>query len=1004
MFLLAKSYAAQCALPISSVNISRVSHHGSHSILRLVVVLSLIAGVELAHTQVLPFHILSVDDGLLQSTVYCVFQDSQGFLWIGTQDGVSRYDGYSFTNFTTDHGLVNNRVLCIEEDQDGFLWFGTAGGVSQFLGDRFELPDIPGDLQVGNVHAINFDADRTIWLGTQHGLARVRPHDSTGQRGMHSHIRGDVYALYRDKKGTLWAGLGSGVAAVTDGSVKTYGAESGLPAIPIKCFAEDANGNLYLGTEGKGTYRKEGDAFSSYARTSQEESMEVYALCFDDEGQLWVGSYGDGVVRHSEGVSSMYSTPNGLPSKVVRSIIQDREGNMWFGTYAGIARLGTDDIQAYTTAQGLSHNTVMAIEEDGEGGLVFGTYGGGVSILSRGRFRTLDISSGLPHNTVRAILRDRRGALWFGTHKGLAHLSGRNIKVYDKRHGIAGEVVLALHEDNAGRIWIGTFDRGASVLNGRNIENYDTSNGLLSNRVRTIGQDSMGNIWLGTEAGLSRFDGTGFTHFTKEDGLANNTIRSITIRRDGSLWAATDGGGISVFRDGSFTNYNTKDGLVNNVCFFSLEDDHGDMWIGTNKGISRFDGTSFRTYSVKDGLVSNEMNSGAALKDHLGNLWFGSSGGVTKIHPASVSVQRSPTPVYITRLVVFNREVSFSPSLRLEHSQNSPEFHFVGIFLSASHALEYRYKLEDVDDDWRTTTHTSAFYASVPPGSYVFSVNARSFGGEWSPQPATLAFEILPPLWGTWWFRLMAAVAGLLGIGLVVLRRMNTAREQQQVQHEFSRRLIESQEVERKRIASGLHDSLGQNLLVLKNILDQSATNNELKTDVRKELKELSELAQLSLNEVREISFDLHPHVLDRLGLQRAIETMVEKLNSSFPVVVTARFEGPSFKLGNQLEIGIYRIAQEALSNVVKHSEARTASVMINARNGVLELKVVDDGRGFDAPAHLARPPGRWSLGLVNIAERVRLLNGTYSINSRTGEGTTLTVHIPLNSHPASSK
>lgn len=214
----------------------------------------------------------------------------------------------------------------------------------------------------------------------------------------------------------------------------------------------------------------------------------------------------------------------------------------------------------------------------------------------------------------------------------------------------------------------------------------------------------------------------------------------------------------------------------------------------------------------------------------------------------------------------------------------------------------------------------------------------------------------------------------------------------------------QSQEVERKRIASGLHDSLGQNLLVLKNILDQSATNNELKTDVRKELKELSELAQLSLNEVREISFDLHPHVLDRLGLQRAIETMVEKLNSSFPVVVTARFEGPSFKLGNQLEIGIYRIAQEALSNVVKHSEARTASVMINARNGVLELKVVDDGRGFDAPAHLARPPGRWSLGLVNIAERVRLLNGTYSINSRTGEGTTLTVHIPLNSHPASSK
>lgn len=943
-----------------------------------------------AGAQVLPFHTYSVNDGLLQSTVYSVFQNSKGFLWIGTQDGVSKFDGYSFTNYTTDEGLVNNRVLCIAEDNVGAMWFGTASGVSRFSNGRFETFGAARGIPDGIVYSILSGPDGTLWMGTKGGLIRIQS-DSVAKI-----VDGaEIFSVFKDKAGTLYLGGNGEVIELRDGKVQRFSTESGLPASPVKCFAESRDGTLLLGTEGNGVYRKEAGKFSPVGSSVAERKMEVYSLHVDDEGGIWVGTYGAGVVKYLEGSSSSYSLENGLPSNVVRSIIQDREGNMWFGTYAGIARLGSEKIQAYTAAVGLPNNIVMAIAEGPGGSIWFGTYGGGVGKLTSGRFQTFTVS--MPHNTIRAVLSDRNGILWFGTHKGVARLAGNTVKVYDKRHGLPSDVILSLLEDKQGRIWMGTFDGGVSILDGDKVEVLDTRHGLLSNRVRSVVVDADGNIWLGTDGGLSRYDGKEFAHFTTHDGLANNTIRSVTVHSDGSIWCATDGGGVSVYRNGSFVNYTTKEGLANNVCFFALEDFHGNMWIGTNKGISRFDGTSFRTYSVKDGLISNEMNSGAALRDRSGHLWFGSSHGAIRIDPNTPDTQENPPPTYITRMRVFDHDVPVQSGLQLSYKQNLLEFDFVAIYLSAPHAVEYHYRLEGMDEEWRTTTQRSIPYGSVPPGKYRFAVTARTRGGDWNPEPATLEFTILPPFWGTWWFRLVAVGCTMLVVGLVIRRRVLNARKELGHRQEFSRRLIESQEAERKRIAAGLHDSLGQNLLVLKNMLQQSAENRELNQDGREELSSLSALAQQSLNEVREISFDLHPHVLDRLGLQKAIETMVEKMSSGFPTLITAQFDGLPLRLDSQLEIGLYRIVQEALSNVVKHSGAKTASVQLRKISDTLELVVTDNGGGFNANEYLSRPPEQWSLGLVSIAERVRLLGGTYSISSRPGSGTTLSILIPMN-------
>lgn len=956
---------------------------------------SLLLGIALcllcatAETQVLPFHIYSVNDGLLQSTVYCVFQDSKGYLWVGTQDGVSMFDGYSFTNFTTDEGLINNRVLCIAEDRHGAIWFGTANGVSRFSNGTFASFGAGQGFPGGIVFSILANQDGDLWVGTERGLVIVRA-DSV----IETMPEGDVFSVFQEKSGAVWLGRSGEVIEVTGGKVRRRGLEAGVPPSAIKCFTQDRSGRLYLGSEGHGVFMRVGENFVSIGRTPSESNLEIYTLHADDAGVVWAGTYGSGIVRYTGGSSTFYSLDNGLPSKVVRSIIQDREGNMWFGTYAGIARLGSENIQAYTTALGLSNNIVMAIAEGPDGEIWFGTYGGGASKLAKGEFQTLDASSGLPHSTIRAMLRDRQGRLWFGTHKGVARWSGRSVTVLNKRHGLSSDVILSLLEDRRGRIWMGTFDGGVCILDGGTINVYGTRDGLLSNRIRSIGEDQDGNIWLGTDGGLTRFDGNAFNHFTTHNGLANNTVRALAVHSDGSVWCATDGGGISVFRDGSFTNYTTKEGLANNVCFFALEDSRGNMWIGTNKGISRFDGRSFRTYSVKDGLVSNEMNSGAALRDRGGHLWFGSSHGAIRIDPHERERNLPPPPTYITRLRVFEKDVPLRSNVQLSHKQNLLEFEFLAIHLRAPHAVEYRYMLEGIDDEWRTTTQRTIPYASVQPGEYRFAVTARHQDGDWNPDHATFSFTVLPPFWGTWWFRLLATACAVAVVGLVLRKRAQNARNEQERRQEFSRRLIESQEEERKRIASGLHDSLGQNLLVLKNMLQQ-ATENQT-PHLREELHQLSELAQQSLDEVREISFDLHPHVLDRLGLRRAIETMVEKMTSGFPTTISANFDGLPDRLDHQYEIGMYRIVQEGLSNVVKHSASKNASVRISRNAAGLELEIRDDGRGFDAATYLARPPEHWSLGLVNIAERVRLLGGTYVLASKPGAGTVLTVHIPL--------
>jgi len=943
-----------------------------------------IVGATFALSQTFPLTTYTVNDGLLQSTIYCVYQDSKGFLWVGTQDGVSKFDGVEFTHYTTDNGLVNNRVLSIAEDHKGRIWFGTAGGASRLHGG--ELVAVTTD----PVFSLLAD-DSLLWIGTAVGL-KLYSNDSLTSPPSTRDLK-KVYSLYTDRAGALWCGLDSGVAVLQNGTLKGYSAPEGLPLKSIKSIIENVDGTIILGSEGAGAFILVENRFTQLAGT---DSLQIYALCRDSKGRIWIGTFGDGVVRISDEGIARYSTENGFPERVVRSIIEDREGNMWFGTYGGIVRMDNRDILTYTTMHGLAHNVVMAIAEDAQGAMWFGTYGGGASVLHNGVFRTFSDTNGLPSNSVRALLRDSQDAMWLGTHDGLVRFSDGQFTVMRRREGLSSSIILSLLEDRSGNLWIGTFDGGVNRFANGAVHSFTTDDGLVGNRVRAITEDSSGALWFGTDDGVSTFDGTTFTNFTQKNGFVPNSVRAMASLHDGSVLFATDGGGVGKFHDRTFTFLTKRDGLSNDVCYFALHDDESNLWIGTNKGINRYDGQQFRVYTVHDGLPSNETNSNAAFKDSRGMLWFGTVNGVVRWSPHVYEENSVPPPIYVARFRVLDRDTNVYAGLQLEHDQNRLEFAFTGICLTAPQQVVYRYMLEGIEKTWLTTTQRSVLYTTVPAGEYTFKVQARNNSGVWSTKPAEIRFTILSPFWSTWWFRTFS-VCFVVVLGVLLYRkRLQTLNKEKRIQEQMSNRLIELQESERKRIAAGLHDSLGQNLLVLKNALQHSFAGQNIDPEFQKELTSLADLAQQSLNEVREISFDLHPHVLDRLGLRKAIETIVDKIRQTSSVVITAEFHRMPDRIPSQLEINIYRVAQEALSNIVKHSAATAARIRLASADGALQLQMSDNGKGFDVQSFLSRPPDQWSLGLLNIAERVRLLQGTYTISSTPGSGTSLTVQVPL--------
>jgi len=959
------------------------------------------------------FDFWTTDNGLPQNSVYAITQTRDGYIWLTTLDGLVRYDGVRFTIFDKSNtkGITSNRFTSLYEDRDGALWAGLEdGGLTRYQHGAFTTFTTADGLPDNWVREIQGEPDGGVLIFTQGGVCRFNNgrFTPTPERGGLNQLRVKV-----SPSGARWTWDKEGLRRQRADRLTTYP----IPLIITGDFAaalyEDRQGALWAAASPAKVFRVKESVVTSYTeRDGLPPGAGFWAMCEDRQGNLWLGTGGSGLARFKDGRFTVYTTAHGLSSNVIRAVFEDREGTIWIGTGdGGLNRLSRQFITAYSTKDGLAANNVYPIYEDHAGDIWIGT-ARGLSRFSAGVF-TNYLSEIGPHplRNVQTIGEDRAGRLWVGNYGGVGRLKNGSVI---RQPELAGNYAFrAVHQDRRGDLWFAT-ERGVLKYAGGAVTAYTTKDGLPSNDARLIHEDRQGRLWFGFYGGLARFESGRFVVFTTKDGLASDHIRALHEDRDGALWIGTYDGGLSRFRDGRFVTCAMAHGLFNNGVFQILEDARGAFWISCNRGIYRVskqqlndfaDGKLSKVtcvaYGKLDGMLNTECNGGrqpAGIKARDGRLWFPTLGGVVIVDPEAVPFNAQPPPVLIESVVIDGARAPFLASARVEPGQANLEINYTGLSYTKPEQAQFKYKLTGQDHDWvEAGTRRAAYYSYLQPGRYTFTVLAANSDGVWNNEGASIEIVVVPPFWRTWWFLAVSALAvgGMVFAGY--RRRVARLHRRHAAQEAFSRQLIESQERERQRIAAELHDSLGQNLLVIKNraLLGSSAPTGSAALE---QLAEITAAAAESLSEVRAIAYNLRPIHLERLGLTATLEEMIENIAAASGIEFEFAIAPLDGLFDKDDEINLFRIVQECLNNIVKHSRARQASVVLQRSESEARITISDDGAGFDpaSPAPANGPAPKAGLGLTGLGERARMLRGSLQLQSALGRGTIVLIKIPL--------
>jgi ligand-binding sensor domain-containing protein/signal transduction histidine kinase len=951
--------------------------------------------------------------GLPQNTVQAITRTRDGYLWLGTLAGAARFDGMHFSVFDNGNtdAIKGSYITALLEDRQGTLWLTSdSGGLVSYRDGRFSQYTTQDGLPGDTTKSLLEDREGNLWIGGEGGLTKLKEGQFTVYTTREGLPPSQVSSLLEDPDGSLWIGTEDGLARFKDGRFTVYTTRDGLAYNHVRSLCRDASDTLWIGTN-NGLSRFQNHRLSSTGLPDPLTHVSIPALYYDREGYLWIGTLGNGLFRCKDGRFERYTTKEGLPGDRIVAIYQEPEGDIWVGTDGGLCQLRAGLFQTYTVQDGLQPDFISTIYEDLAGSLWLGTTNG-LNRFKDGQFTAYTAKDGMPAKYIRSMCEDRTGALWIGTQGGgLTRFADGRFTTWTTKDGLANDLILALYADNEGNLWVGTNDGLQRFREGR-FTRYTTADGLADNTIKNLFADQAGNLWIGTQSGgLSRLKDGQLTTWTARDGLTGKPIASFFEDREGNLWIGTLDGGLSRFKDGKFANIGAKDGLYDNVAFQILadaDDDNANLWMSCNKGIYRVklkelnefaDGrrpsvTSF-VYGNSDGMLSRECNSASpgGWRTRNGLLWFPTTKGLVKIDLKNLN--RQPPLLAIERVIVDRLPLPVNQMVQIRPEQENLEIAYTGLSWSRPQQIRFKYQLVGLDRDWvEAGTRRTAYYPHLPPGDYTFKVIADNGEGVWNLEGASLRVIVLPPFYRTWWFTLLAALA-VVSLGTLMyqirVRRLTRAKAAQEA---FSRQLINSQEQERKRIAAELHDSLGQSLVVIKNLAMMMLYPSDQET-MRQQVQEISSETSRAISEVKEISYNLRPFHLDQFGLTRSIESMIDNVAKACDTKFSADLDHIDGLLAQDEEINLYRIVQESLNNIVKHSGASEASVVIRHGEQDLTMTIKDNGKGF-TPAVTVSPTQKSGFGLTGIGERTRLLGGEARIHGEPGQGTTVWIKIPL--------
>ena len=954
-----------------------------------------------------------IRDGFPKGEITAIVQTLDGYLWIGTEFGLFRFDGVRNVLWHPPAGqqLPSNFIFNLLVARDGTLWIGTANGLASFKdGKLTQYTELAGRY----IFKVLEDREGTVWVsGAAVSLGRLCAIRNSNVQcfGDDGSLGRGVFNLFEDSKGNLWAGVKDGLWRWKPGPPKYY-TLAGEPD-GIHCFGEDKDGTLLVGWN-SAIHRFVDGKTEAYPTTEKLGPLRPRRMLRDRDGGLWIATFNRGIVHVHNGRTDVFGLSDGLSGESALSFFEDREGNMWVATGSGLDRFREFAIATFSVNQGLSSSRIRSIVADKNGGVWLATPNN-LNRWNDGQVTILNAHTQSPNGFVpNSLFQDDTGRVWVSTPYEFGYLDNNQLIPIIVVPG----AVAAISQDTARRLWVANEHVGLFQVEGvKVVQQISWSNLGHTDPVVAMTADQVrGGIWLGFFSGgiVYYAEGQMRASYTTADGLTGGRVNDIHMDRQGTLWIATEGG-VSRLKDGRIATLTSRNGLPCDGVHWVREDDTGSFWLYTPCGLLRIVRSELDAWSVamdqdinakptvranvfdiSDGvrsIASTNHFSPQIAKSIDGKLWFlVGMDGVNLVDPNHLSFNNVPPPVQIEQFVVdrktYDATIAGGSPLRLPPLIRDLQIDYTALSLVVPEKILFRYMLEGRDTEWQEAgNRRQVFYNDLGPGTYRFRVMACNNSGVWNETGAFVDFTIDPTYYQTTWFRSLIVILFMLVlVGIYHLRLQQVAR--------VVRGRMEERLEERERIARDLHDTLLQSVQGL--ILKFHAVLKQIPADLpaHNALEKTLDHADQVLAEGRDSIRNLRVNSASLSDLPAAFRTVAEETSQGRDAVFKTVVEGRVRDLHPLVLEECYCIGREAIINALSHSEGQNVEAEIAYDARQFRLRVRDDGRGIKPEIlEAGGRSGHW--GLQGMRERAEKIGGQLRFWSRPETGTEVELTVP---------
>lgn len=934
-------------------------------------------------------------DGLRSDVIWSVTQDLEGYLWLGTNGGLVRFDGVRFVMIETIGGmpLPKAPARTVYTARDGTLWIGFSeiGGISRLSNGTLTNYGERDGLPRAIILALLETPDGTMWAGTARGLVKLSRSrwELLGPSVGLPEARVD--SLYVDRAGNLLVGTAAGVYRQTRGAA-TFELVDALNDVgpPFRAFGEDSTGRLWM-TDPQAGFRRLGEPARAHRAAGRGRGNR---LLFDREGDLWVATMGEGLWRIRLDSGGKREVVEKTRVSGARTIFEDREGNIWAGAGDGLVRLRKPRVMPVTDL-----GLIEAVETTSDG-MVWAATADELIQFAGGSGEGLRQQRLLRASRIRSMRSDARGTLWIATDSGLLNLSD-----HERWYGASGAVsamrrINSLAPDVHGGLWISDRERGVFRWHPQRPDVFDPVPQLAGIRATLIYADSGDRLWfVSTVGGLGVLERGGTVRmFGPQDGLSAGVFLALYEDSRKVMWV---GGfdGLNRLVGERFVRFDQANRFRGGVSGI-VEDDDGDLWLATASGVvcitrSALD-SSLETpspevhtslFDAADGLAGMPISFGgpSVVRARDGRLWFVTGRGLTSLEPRALKQPRAPARVKVESVQVDDQSIGAAANLQLPAHTTRVQIDYTALDLTTPLKTRFKYRLEGFDAEWIDAgTRRQAFYTHLPPRAYRFHVVASTSDGSWSDASAVWAFSIQPMFYQTYWFAFLSVVAA--GVGTWMLWQLRVRR----IRRQFALLLGE-----RVRLSREIHDTLLQSLVGVALQFDAVSNSLEASSPARQQLVRIRKQVEEYIREARQSIWNLRTPKLGTRDLAVALRESAERATAGMPVGVEFVQHGIAPQASPvETDEQLLRICQEAVLNAVRHGRASQVKVELRYDAGAIVLRVADNGCGFD-PTATPPPDAAGHYGLLSMRERAEQVGGEFALETAAETGTVVEARIP---------